>query len=74
LGLDWEWEFIDGGYVKAHQHNVGAADQEKQVKSRVGHTTKIHLIVDGYGLPVEFKITNGEINDCSAIPKIRRTR
>jgi len=31
-------------------------------------TTKIHLAVDDYGLPVEFEITGGEINDCSAAP------
>ena len=39
-----------------------------RVKSRAGNTTKIHLAVDGYGLPVEFEITGGEINDCSAAP------
>ena len=25
-------------------------------------------MVDGYGLPVEFEITGGETNDCSAAP------
>ncbi len=25
---DWEWKFIDGSYVKAHQHSAGAVDQE----------------------------------------------
>lgn len=39
-------------------------------KSRAGNTTKIHLVVDGYGLPVEFEITGGEINDCSAAPDL----
>ena len=38
---------------------------EKAVR---GNTTKIHLAVDGYGLPVEFEITGGEVNDCSAAP------
>lgn len=41
-----------------------------KVKSRAGNTTKIHLAVDGYGLPVEFEITGGEINDCSAAPDL----
>ncbi len=27
---DWEWEFIDGSYVKAHQHSAGAMGQEAQ--------------------------------------------
>lgn len=39
-----------------------------KVKSRAGNTTKIQLAVDSYGLPVEFEITAGEINDCSAAP------
>ena len=39
-------------------------------KSRAGNTTKIHLAVDDYGLPVEFEITGGEINDCSAAPEL----
>ncbi len=25
-------------------------------------------MTDDYGLPVEFEITGGEINDCSAVP------
>ncbi|TYP78364.1 DDE family transposase [Nitrosomonas communis] len=63
---------MDGSYVKAHQHSAGAASQESQAigKSRAGNTTKIHLAVDGYGLPVEFKITGGEVNDCSAAPDL----
>jgi transposase len=35
-----------------------------------GNTTKIHLAVDSYGLPVEFEITGGEVNDCSAAPDL----
>jgi transposase len=68
----WEWRFMDGSYVKAHQHSAGAASQESQAigKSRAGNTTKIHLAVDGYGLPVEFEITGGEVNDCSAAPDL----
>lgn len=35
---DWEWDFVDGSNVKAHQHNAGAADQETQAigKNRAG--------------------------------------
>jgi transposase len=69
---DREWKFIDGSYVKAHQHSAGAAYKKPQAigKSRAGNTTKIHLAVDGYGLPVEFEITGGEVNDCSAAPDL----
>jgi len=69
---DWKWEFIDGSYAKAHQHSAGAAGQQSQAigKSHAGNTTKIHFAVDGHGLPVEFEITGGEINDCSAAPNL----
>ncbi|SDW79481.1 hypothetical protein SAMN05216333_109111 [Nitrosomonas oligotropha] len=68
---DWKWEFIDGSYAKAHQHSAGAAGQQSQAigKSRAGNTTKINW-ADGYGLPVEFEITCGEDNDCSAAPNL----
>ncbi len=63
---------MDGSYVKAHQHSAGAASQESQAigKSRAGNTTRIHLAIDGYGLPVEFEITGGDVNDCSAAPDL----
>ena len=69
---DLEWELIDGSYVKAHQHSSGAASGENEAigKSRAGNTTKIHLAVDAYGLPIEFVITGGEVNDCTAAPEL----
>lgn len=68
LEPDFEWLFIDGSIVKAHQHSAGAASDEAQAigKSRGGNTTKIHLAVDSYGLPIEFDITGGEIHDSKA--------
>jgi hypothetical protein len=59
--------FIDGSYAKAHQHSAGAASSEDEAigKSRAGNTSKIHLAVDAYGLPVEFEITGGQVNDCT---------
>ena len=74
LAIDsyWEWEFIDGSYAKAHQHNADAAGKEPQAigKSRAGNSTKIHLVVNSYGLPAEFEITGGEVNDCSIAPDL----
>jgi len=69
---DTEWMFIDGSYVKAHQHSAGAAGDEPQAigKSRAGNTSKIHLAVDAYGLPIRFRITGGEVNDCTAAPEL----
>ncbi len=44
---DTEWEFIDGSYIKAHQHITGAASEREQAiaLSRGGNTSKIHLVV-----------------------------
>ena len=65
---DVEWEFIDGSIVKAHQHGAGAASEDNEAigKSVAGNTTKIHLAVDSYGLPIEFDITGGEVHDSKA--------
>ncbi len=51
---DFEWAFIDGSIVSAHQHATGASTDESESigKSRGGNTTKIHLAVDSYGLPI----------------------
>lgn len=67
---DMEWLFMDGSYVRAHQHSAGAASKDAEAigKSRGGNTTKIHLSVDACGLPVAFEITGGETNDCTAAP------
>lgn len=63
---DLEWEFIDGSIVKAHQHSTGAAstDNEAIGKSVTGNSTKIHLAADGHGLPIDFIITGGEVQEC----------
>jgi transposase len=63
---DLEWKFIDGSIVRAHQHSTGAARDDNQAigLSRGGNTTKIHMAVDSFGLPIDFKITGGEAHDC----------
>ena len=69
---DLEWEFIDGSVVRAHQHSSGAAREENQAigKSVGGNTTKIHMAVDAYGLPIEFYLTGGEVHDSKAAPTL----
>lgn len=59
--------FIDGSYVKAHQHSAGAGSGHDEAihKSRSGNTCKIHLAVDAHSLPIEFEIPGGKINDCA---------
>ncbi len=60
------------GRRHAHQHSSGAASGADEAigKSRGGNTSKIHLVVDAYGLPVDFEITGGDINDCTVAPEL----
>jgi transposase len=69
---DLEWEFIDGSFIKAHQHSAGACSDENQAigKSKGGNTTKIHMAVDAFGLPIEFELTGGEVHDCKMAPQL----
>ncbi|ERT10127.1 IS5 family transposase, partial [Photorhabdus temperata] len=62
---DSEWLFIDGSIVRAHQHSAGATSEmdEAMGQSRGGRSTKIHLAVDSYGLPVHFELSGGQVND-----------
>ncbi len=68
---DCEWEFIDGSIVKAHQHSAGASSDDNEAigKSVAGNTTKIHMAVDAFGLPISFLITGGEVHDCKIAPE-----
>lgn len=69
---DLESAFIDGTYAKAHQHSAGAVGPDTQAigPSRAGSTTKIHMTVDAYGLPIVFDITGGQVADCIAAPEL----
>jgi len=51
--------------VRAHQHSTAAAtDSDESIgKSRGGNSTKIHLAVDSYSLPVYFELSGGQVND-----------
>ena len=64
---DVEWVFLDASYVRAHQHGHGAATPGDEAigKSRGGNTTKIHLAVDSYGLPIHFELSAGQVSDIS---------
>lgn len=68
---DFEWEFVDGSIVKAHQHSTGAASSNDEAigKSVAGNTTKIHMASDAHGLPIDFIITGGEVHDCKVSPE-----
>jgi len=64
---DNEYAMIDSTIVRAHQHSAGA---EKKVgedqaigRSRGGLSTKIHVLADALGNPVNFFLTGGEAHD-----------
>ena len=65
-------QILSGSYVKAHQHSAGARSVEPQAigKSRAGNTTKIHLAVDSYGLPIAFTVTGGEVHDSTVASEL----
>jgi transposase len=67
---DNEFHFLDGSIVKAHQHSSGARKGEETAigKSVAGNTTKIHLAVDAFGLPVSFELTGGQVHDSKMGP------
>jgi len=59
---------VDSSIIKVHQH--GMRSREKKAKQGIGKTrggwgTKIHAVVDGLGYPIEIKLTEGQINDCT---------
>jgi len=65
LDTDTEWIFVDATIVRAHQHSHGAATAHDEAlgRSRGGPTTKLHLAVDSYGMPVHFELSGGHITD-----------
>ncbi len=72
---DFEWIFIDGSIVSAHQHATGAAKKSEDGnhaigKSVAGNSTKIHLAVDSSGNPIEVEITGGEVHDVKVAPEL----
>lgn len=70
--IDPEWIFVDGSYVRAHQHASGARRGEERAIGRScgGLTTKIHMCADAHGNPVDFEITGGEVHDSQVAPDL----
>ena len=77
LSLEAELEelSLDASIVQAHQHSAG--EKKRGPSSEIGHSrggasTKIHAIVDAYGNPVYFMISEGQRNDINfAIPLLK---
>jgi len=69
---DTEWKFIDGSIVKAHQHSTGARKGEERGigRSVAGNTSKIHMVTDSSGNPIDFEITEGQVHDAVIAPEL----
>lgn len=61
-----KWELINGIYVKANQHIIGAADI---AVSGGGNTRKTYLSFGSYGLLIQYMITGGDVQDCKVTNK-----
>jgi hypothetical protein len=65
-------QMIDTSMVRVHQHAACIADSGNQAvgRSRGGLTSKLHVVVDGNGLPLRLGITAGQAHDnrlCSTL-------
>jgi transposase len=65
-------QMIDTSIVRVHQHGACIANNSGQHigRSRGGLTSKIHVVVDGNGLPVQLGLTGGQVHDnrlCSVL-------
>ena len=65
-------QMIDTSMVRVHQHAECISDSGNQAvgRSRGGLTSKLHVVVDGKGLPLRLGITAGEAHDnrlCSTL-------
>lgn len=58
-------QMIDTSMVRVHQHAACIADSANQAigRSRGGLTSKLHVVVDGKGLPLRLGITTGQAHD-----------
>lgn len=78
VGADHEWHSIDSTTNRAHQHAAGGkggAEVQAIGRSRGGATRKVHLVVDALGLPLSFRITEGQRHDIVPAPElVRETR
>lgn len=69
---NFENKFIDGSFIKAHQHSTGAVGTYHQNigRSKGGNTTKIHMAVDSDGMPINFCLSAGNVNDSTMATSI----
>ena len=59
-------------HIRAHQSSAGYPGSKSQAiaKSAGGNSTKIHLIVDAHGNPLDFIISDGVTHDVKIAPDL----
>ena len=63
---DFEWLIIDSRHCKAHQHASGAVGGNQAMgRTKGGFNTKVHLGVDGPGMPYRIVVTEGTAAEVS---------
>lgn len=73
---DLEWLLLDSTIIRAHPCAAGASakqgGQQEQAlgRSRGGFSTKIHVVVDGLGNPLDFVLTAGQVHDVTQAPTL----
>lgn len=69
---DMEWLSIDRTHIRAHQISAGMGCSKEQAiaKSAGGNSTKIHMIVDAHGNPLDFLVGESITQDVKMAPKL----
>lgn len=67
VDADNEYAMIDATIMRAHQHSAGAkkkAGEDQAIgRSRGGLSTKVHVLVDALGNPLNVLLTGGHVYD-----------
>ncbi len=67
-GIDWDWESMDGSLLQApvRQEGGSSASEEglgRNPTDRGRNGSKIHLLVDGDGMPLGVKVVGANVHD-----------
>lgn len=73
---DLEWVILDSSVIRAHPCAAGASTQsggqaaQALGYSRGGFSTKIHVVVDALGNPLDFVLTPGQRHESGQAPRL----
>ncbi|WGL58844.1 IS5 family transposase [Pigmentibacter sp. JX0631] len=63
--LDNKWNFFNSTIVKVHQHSVNSSNTKIECIGRTvgGNSSKINMISDSCGKPINFVLGEGQVHD-----------